>query len=129
MGLFVYFFQFFEGCVGVYFGCRQTFVPQQFFHGFDVGVVVQHCGCEGVAQNVRRAFFYRSDERELFFYYCSHFRACQPVAFCGYEKCVLCVVAVYVVTPYYILPQFVAQVLSERDDSLLVAFSRHFYGA
>ena len=66
MGVVVCFLQLFKGCVGIYLRGGKALVSEQVLHPFEIGLMVEHGGGEGVAQHVGRPFLERRHLREVF---------------------------------------------------------------
>ena len=109
--------------MGIYFRSCYTFMPEQFLHAAQPGVVVEHCRRKGMAQHVGRPLACRSDEGEVFPHYAIDLRGSDPRSFVSDEEGIIdsrhaCVPCLHVVS--YLRSEFV----SERHYALLASLAR-----
>ena len=100
MGFAVDFLEFLEGRVGVDLRGLESCMSQQFLYGFEVCLMVEHRGCEGVPQHVGTPLSLSRHEPELFLHH-GPYRVCsQPCSLAGEQECFLVTAIPLVGSPF-----------------------------
>ena len=113
MGVFIYSLELLEGGMGVDLCRRQALMPQQLFHTFQSGLMVEHgCG-ERMPEHMRGALPERGHAAEMFPHLVAHAVAVHALALLGDKKC-LRLAWHLIVAPANILLQRFFQFLAKR---------------
>lgn len=66
--------------MGIYLSRKDAFVAEHFLDDSEIGSVLDHMGCEGMPEGMRRDAFAHTSQKGLFLYHVEHGYAAQRFA-------------------------------------------------